>query len=239
MDQIIKILDAVGASDAEKKAEILEKYKEEILKWNDKVNLTTITKDDFDMKHYADSLSLAGEAFIKDANKIIDVGTGAGFPGVPLAVMYPDKEFTVMDSLNKRIKIITETVDKLGITNLAAVHGRAEELARMNGYREAYDLCVSRAVANMSTLSEYCLPFVKKGGYFVAYKGPDPVDEIEKAGHAIPILGGGKPLIEKPFLNGKIEGYDTDHTIVIIKKEKGTPKKYPRKAGTPSRDPLK
>lgn len=219
--------------------ETLEKYRlymEGIIEWNEKVNLTSITeKDEFIKLHFIDSImSVPCEEFQK-AKKIIDVGTGGGFPGIPLALAAPDKEFVLMDSLNKRIKIINQLCEEIGITNVTAVHARAEELAKNKAHRQKYDLCVSRAVANLSTLSEYCLPFIKQGGWFLSYKGPDTDKELADAKKAIKILGG---QIEREEL-AALESSGLEHKIIFIKKIKDTPAKYPRKAGTPSKDPLK
>ena len=219
--------------------ETLEKYRlymEGIIEWNEKVNLTSITdRDEFIKLHFIDSvMSVPCEEFQK-ANRIIDVGTGGGFPGIPLALAAPDKEFVLMDSLNKRIKIINQLCEEIGITNVTAVHARAEELAKNKAHRQKYDLCVSRAVANLSTLSEYCLPFIKQGGWFLSYKGPDTDKELADAKKAIRILGG---QIDRKEL-ASLESSGLEHKIIFIKKVKDTPAKYPRKAGTPSKDPLK
>ena len=219
--------------------ETLEKYRlymEGIIEWNEKVNLTSITdKDEFIKLHFIDSImSVPCEEFQK-AKKIIDVGTGGGFPGIPLALAAPDKEFVLMDSLNKRIKIINQLCEEIGITNVTALHARAEELAKNTAHRQKYDLCVSRAVANLSTLSEYCLPFIKQGGWFLSYKGPDTDKELSDAKKAIKILGG---QIDREEL-AALESSGLEHKIIFIKKVKDTPAKYPRKAGTPSKDPLK
>ena len=219
--------------------ETLKKYRlymEGIIEWNEKVNLTSITdKDEFIKLHFIDSImSVPTEEFQK-AKKIIDVGTGGGFPGIPLALAAPDKEFVLMDSLNKRIKIINQLCEEIGITNVTAVHARAEELAKNKAHRQKYDLCVSRAVANLSTLSEYCLPFIKQGGWFLSYKGPDTDKELADAKKAIKILGG---QIDREEL-ASLESSGLEHKIIFIKKVKDTPAKYPRKAGTPSKDPLK
>lgn len=219
--------------------ETLEKYRlymEGIIEWNEKVNLTSITdRDEFIKLHFIDSvMSVPCEEFQK-ANRIIDVGTGGGFPGIPLALAAPDKEFVLMDSLNKRIKIINQLCEEIGITNVTAVHARAEELAKNKAHRQKYDLCVSRAVANLSTLSEYCLPFIKQGGWFLSYKGPDTDKELADAKKAIRILGG---QIDREEL-ASLESSGLEHKIIFIKKVKDTPAKYPRKAGTPSKDPLK
>ena len=219
--------------------ETIEKYRlymEGIIEWNEKVNLTSITdRDEFIKLHFIDSvMSVPTEEFQK-AKKIIDVGTGGGFPGIPLALAAPDKEFVLMDSLNKRIKIINQLCEEIGITNVTAVHARAEELAKNKAHRQKYDLCVSRAVANLSTLSEYCLPFIKQGGWFLSYKGPDTDKELADAKKAIKILGG---QIDREEL-ASLESSGLEHKIIFIKKVKDTPAKYPRKAGTPSKDPLK
>lgn len=219
--------------------ETLEKYRlymEGIIEWNEKVNLTSITdKDEFIKLHFIDSIMSVPTEEFQNAKKIIDVGTGGGFPGIPLALAAPDKEFVLMDSLNKRIKIINQLCEDIGITNVTAVHARAEELAKNKAHRQKYDLCVSRAVANLSTLSEYCLPFIKQGGWFLSYKGPDTDKELTDAKKAIKILGG---QIDREEL-ASLESSGLEHKIIFIKKVKDTPAKYPRKAGTPSKDPLK
>ncbi len=212
------------------------RYMEGVLRFNEEVNLTAITdREEFIIKHFYDSLMVADYTEYAHAKKIIDVGTGAGFPGIPLAIFSPEKEFTLMDSLNKRIKIISELAAEIGVKNVETVHARAEELGHNKGYRERYDLCVSRAVANLATLSEYCLPFIKVGGYFMAYKGPEPEAEIAEAKDAVETLGG---EIREVRLAELID-YGISHNIVVIKKIKPTPKKYPRKAGTPSKDPIR
>jgi 16S rRNA (guanine527-N7)-methyltransferase len=204
---------------------------EGVLEWNEKVNLTAITeKDEFIEKHFIDSLLCAETLAFSASSSICDVGTGGGFPGIPLAICYPEKQFTLMDSLGKRLKIVRHLCDEIGINNVQVVHGRAEELARNKDYREQFDLCVSRAVANMRVLSEYCLPFVKPGGCFIAYKGPDCREEIEEARRAIEILGGDKPDIRHLA--------HLDHSLVVIQKKAATPDSYPRKAGTPAKKPL-
>ena len=220
----------------EEKNAILEKYMEGILAWNEKVNLTNITDPaEFRIKHNADSLMCVDFPEFLEAETVIDVGTGGGFPGIPLAVYAPEKQFTLLDSLNKRLKIIDELAGELGIKNITLVHGRAEDAARAKEHREKYDLCVSRAVSNLATLSEYCLPFIKVGGYLLAYKGPGAEEEVKEAAKALKTLGGSLVDIRETSM----EEYGLDHRILVIKKVRNTPKAYPRKAGTPLKEPLK
>lgn len=209
---------------------------EGILAWNEKVNLTNITDPaEFRIKHNADSLMCVDFPEFLEAETVIDVGTGGGFPGIPLAVYAPEKHFTLLDSLNKRLKIIDELAGELEIKNITLAHGRAEDAARAKEHREKYDLCVSRAVSNLATLSEYCLPFIKVGGYLLAYKGPGAEEEVKEAAKALKILGGS--LID--IRETSMEEYGLDHRILVIKKVRNTPKAYPRKAGTPLKEPLK
>ena len=235
MQDLKKALAAAQATADEKTLEKFRLYMEGVLRWNEKVNLTAITdRNEFVVKHFIDSLICLDYPELKDAKKIIDVGTGAGFPGVPLAVTAPEKDFVLMDSLNKRLKIIDELCSEAGIHNVTTIHARAEELARSKAHREKYDLCISRAVANMSVLAEYCLPFVKPGGYFLAYKGPEAAAEAEQAAGAISLLG----AVTEEIRSGNLNDFGIDHKIVVIKKVKNTPSKFPRKAGTPAKEPL-
>ena len=212
----------------------LDKYYEMLIEKNKVMNLTAITEfDEVLVKHFADSLSIC--TIIPDNVKsVCDLGTGAGFPGIPMAIAYPDLQFTLIDSLNKRIKFLQEVVDALGLSNVTLVHARAEEAGRNKLYREQYDLVVSRAVANISTLSEYCLPLVKVGGYFISFKSGDIEDEIKQSGKAISKLGG---KLQKPVLFN-LPDTNISRSFLVIDKEKSTPKAYPRKAGTPSKEPL-
>jgi len=236
MKSLKNIFNELNIEFSDDKASKYQGYMDEILEKNQFINLTAITDhDEFIKKHYIDSLLCGSSEEFKSAEKIIDVGTGGGFPGVPLAIAFPEKKFILIDSLNKRIKIINELCEKLGITNVEAIHGRAEELARRKNLRESFDICISRAVANMSTLSEYCIPFVKVDGTFIAYKGPSCKEELDAAGKAITAMGGEITRIDKPYF----ENFPFEHTLIYIKKIENTKSKYPRKAGTPSKEPIK
>ena len=211
-----------------------EKYKELILEYNKHTNLTRITEDDeFNVKHFLDSLSLfKTDLFVKD-KKIIDIGTGAGFPGLPLKLYNEDLDITLLDSLRKRIDFLDGVIEELGLKKIRAIHARAEEIARDPNYRESYDIAVSRAVANLSTLTEYSMAFVKVGGYFISQKGPEYKEELKSAKRAIELMGGEvKDVIHTPLPN------DIDHYIIVIKKVKATDKKYPRGGGKPRKSPL-
>lgn len=221
-----------------------EKYYELLISWNEKMNLTAIT--DFNeviIKHFVDSLSLCRvqeNDLIEDAIysgeeiTLIDIGCGAGFPSIPLKIAFPNIRITMLDSLNKRINFLNEVIDTLALKGIEAIHGRAEDYAKPSLKREKYDVCVSRAVANLSTLSEYCLPYVREGGYFIAYKSEVLKDEIEPARMAIEALGGKQERIYE-FNLPKTNMY---RSLCSIKKIKSTPKKYPRKAGLPSKEPI-
>ena len=207
---------------------------EMLIEWNKKINLTTIIEEnEIILKHFIDSLTVM--KYLKDEDKIIDVGTGAGFPGIPIAITNPSTEVTLLDSLNKRIVFLEDVVDKIDLQNIICIHGRAEEIGKNYQYREKYDLSISRAVANLTTLVEYLIPLVKIGGRCICMKGPDADEEIENAKYAIKELGGKIVEVNKFVLPES----DIQRTIIIIEKVKQTPKKYPRKAGTPSKEPLK
>lgn len=217
--------------------EVLNKfwaYMTNLLEWNEKINLTAITEeDDIILKHFIDSLTIL--EYIPEKSNVIDVGTGAGFPGIPLKIVREDINMTLMDSLNKRITFLNEVINKLGLKKINAIHSRAEELAKMPEHREKYDIAVSRAVANLSTLSEYMIPFVKVGGKCICMKGSNIEEELKTAKNAIKELGG---EIEK-VINFKLPDSDNERNIIIIKKVRNTKSKYPRKAGMPSKEPLK
>lgn len=236
MKQLTDALEDMGIGYDQEMLDKFQRYMELILEWNEKVNLTSITdREEFIKKHYVDSVAICGFPQMKEAQRIIDVGTGAGFPGVPLAILFPEKEFVLMDSLNKRLKIIQELTEAIGIRNIKLCHSRAEDLGRNKEYRERFDLCVSRAVANLAVLSEYCLPLVKVGGWFAPYKSGTVEEELRESLRAIELLGA--QLEENSLLS--IKGYDLDHRILFIRKVKKTLSKYPRKAGTPAKEPLK
>ncbi len=205
-----------------------------LIEKNKVMNLTSITEhDDFIVKHIFDSL-LSVKFYSYSNQKVIDVGTGAGFPGIPLKIFFPSLDMVLLDSLNKRLNFINEVIDKLGFENISTVHGRAEDLARDPSFREKFDLGLSRAVADLSVLSELGLPFIKKGGKFIFYKSSDIDEEVKKAGRAINILGASKPETYESILYGS----DILRKFVFVDKIKTTPGKYPRKAGTPAKDPL-
>ena len=236
MKKLAEAFDALNIAYTDETLNQFKSYMDGVIDWNEKVNLTAITEhDEFIVKHFIDSVLCVGFDEYKAAKKVIDVGTGAGFPGVPLSIVSPDKKFVLMDSLNKRLKIIDELTAGIGVMNVETVHARAEELAKNKAHREQYDICVSRAVANLTPLSEYCLPFIKVGGYLLAYKGPDADAELADAKKAISILGGHVEKVEK----AQLEDFGLDHRIIFIKKVKNTPAKHPRKAGTPAKEPLK
>lgn len=211
------------------------KYKELLKDWNTKINITAITDDhEIDTKHFLDSLTPFVTDIFNGNKKVIDIGTGGGFPGLPLKIVNPDLDITLLDSLNKRIIFLNEVIDQLGLDGIVAMHGRAEELSIKPKYREQYDICVSRAVASLDTLSEYCIPFVKVGGYFVSMKGPDIDEELKLSKNAIDTLGG--KVIDTKLV--EIPETDIVHSLIIIQKIRQTPTKYPRGGGKPRKNPL-
>lgn len=213
--------------------EQFEQYMNLLLEWNQKINLTAITnEDDIILKHFVDSLTIL--KYIKEESSIVDVGTGAGFPGIPIAITRKDVNVTLVDSLNKRILFLQEVVKKLDLEKVKTLHYRAEEFGQNKQYRESFDIATSRAVANLTTLVEYLLPLVKLGGICICMKGPEIDEELENSKKAIQILGGKIQKVESIVLPES----DIKRNIVIIKKVKNTPIKYPRKAGTPSKDPI-
>lgn len=208
-------------------------YYEMLVETNKVMNLTTITEfDEVIEKHFLDSLSLVRVYDLRREVKIFDMGTGAGFPGVPLKIAFPEIDLVLADSLNKRIKFLQDVIERLGLKKINAVHARAEELGKNKDYREKFDLCVSRAVANLASLSEYCIPFVNEGGMFISYKSGEIEDEVEQSKKAVSILGGSISQVYKFDL------YEQKRSFVLIQKKKKTPKAYPRKAGTPTKLPL-
>jgi 16S rRNA (guanine527-N7)-methyltransferase len=215
--------------------EKVQTYEDMLLEYNSFMNLTAITDPyEVKIKHFLDSLTLLSERKLKQGSSVIDIGAGAGFPSLPNAIAREDVSFTMLDSLGKRVNFLNTVVEKIGLTNAKAVHMRAEDGGRDKNMREKYDIAVARAVADLAVLSEYALPFVKVGGYFLAMKGTAPAEEVERAKKAIKTLGG---QIEK-VSEIKIEPLELNHTIVVIKKIDKTPSLYPRKAGTPSKNPL-
>ncbi|MCR4989552.1 MAG: 16S rRNA (guanine(527)-N(7))-methyltransferase RsmG [Lachnospiraceae bacterium] len=243
---LIKYLNELNIEHDERMIGRFVEFHQLLTEWNSFMNLTAITEwDDVVLKHFADSLSIvkAGDKvtdlsfFDKDKRsgiKVLDVGTGAGFPGIPLKIAFPEFDITLLDSLKKRVGFLDEVINKLELKDINAVHGRAETYAHDPSYRQAFDFVVSRAVANLTVLSELCLPYVKVGGYFVSYKSEKADEEIVSAAKAIELLGG-RFIDDIVF---ELPGSDMRRDLVVIYKEKETPKKYPRKEGTPAKSPL-
>lgn len=226
---------SIGIELDERQTEQFLTYYDCLIEKNKVMNLTAITEyEDVVLKHFVDSLSIVQVTDLKQCGTLLDMGTGAGFPGIPLKIVFPHLQIVLMDSLQKRIQYLNETIDKLRLKNIVAVHARAEEAARKKEYREQFDVCVSRAVANLSTLSEYCIPFVKKDGLFISYKSKEIDEELKEAKSAVFLLGG-KTEEKKTF---ELPGSDIGRSFVVIRKVKATSAKYPRKAGMPGKEPL-
>ena len=228
-------LKKIGCEPSDLQCEQLNNFHKILCEWNEFMNLTGITEyNEVVIKHFVDSFAVNCVYSFKKTDRVVDIGTGAGFPGIPLKIMYPDTRFTLLDSLNKRIKFLDEVIRINSLDGIETLHGRAEDYARDKNYREAFDVCVSRAVANLSTLSEYCLPYVKVGGVFISYKAGQIDEELKASERAIKLLGGEIKEVHKFTLPDT----DIDRTFVVIKKTAATSKKYPRKAGLPSKEPL-
>lgn len=211
-------------------------YKDLLKEWNEKINLTAIIEDEeIIKKHFIDCIKAFASDEFKKAKNLIDVGTGAGFPGLPISIMREDIKVTLLDSLNKRINFLNQVKNSLKLKNVETIHCRAEDGARDKNLRESFDIATSRAVANMCVLSELCLPYVKVGGYFIALKGPNIVEELNESKNAIGTLGGKLQTI----IEVEVEGTDLKHNLVVIKKIKDISKVYPRKAGSITKKPLK
>lgn len=232
-EKLIEMLSEIDVNIDEEKANLFKKYMDLLLEWNEKINLTAITEEDeIILKHFVDSLTIA--KYLGENKKIVDIGTGAGFPGVPISILKQDLNVYLVDSLNKRINFLNEVKEKLDLKNVIPLHFRAEEFGKNKDYREKFDIAVSRAVANLSTLSEYLIPLVKVGGKVICMKGSNTQEEVNEAKFAINELGGKIVQIDE-FVLPKT---DMKRTIIIIEKIKNTPPKYPRKAGLPAKQPL-
>lgn len=220
---------------SEKQVSQFTKYLELLLEWNQKFNLTAITKPkEVIVQHFLDSISTLKFSQVEGQVRILDMGSGAGFPGIPLKIMRPQLQICLVDSVQKKVGFLNEMIEKLDLDYTAAIHARAEDLAKIEGHREAYDLVISRAVAELRVLAEYCLPFVRRGGYFISHKGPGAAEELDLAKSAINLLGG--KWLET--VEAKIPYSERTHNLIIIKKEKITPLKYPRSPGKPKKEPL-
>ena len=232
-DKFLNELKNINVELSEKQLEQFRIYYEMLVEKNKVMNLTGITEwEEVLEKHFLDSISLIRVCNLRRNISVIDMGTGAGFPGVPLKIAFPELRVTLADSLNKRVLFLQEVIDALELKDVEAIHGRAEDLARDKRYREQYDLSVSRAVANLSTLTEYCLPFVKIGGQFISYKSGEVDVEVTESKSAVFLLGGKVKEVVKFELG------ESGRSFIVIDKVNGTPKTYPRKAGTPSKMPL-
>ena len=228
-------LDKLGITLSESQRNQFDAYYKLLIEWNKVMNLTGITEyQEVNLKHFIDSLSLVRVCDMKSHIKVIDIGTGAGFPGIPLKIAFPDLEITLLDSLGKRIKFLDTVISELGLTGVETIHGRAEDFSKDKKYREQYDVCVSRAVSRLATLSEYCLPYIRVGGIFISYKSGEIDEEIENSISALNILGGKVNEVDR----FEISGTDIKRSFVKIEKIGSTPEKYPRKAGVPDKKPL-
>ena len=217
----------------DKQLELFYQYMNGIIDWNDKINVTAITDEKmFIVKHFVDSLAI--NKFVAQAKSIIDIGTGGGFPGIPLKIMNYDKKVTLIDSVNKKLNVIRDITKDMDLGELEILHSRAEDLASKQEYRETYDIATTRAVSNFSTILEYMLPFIKVGGYAICMKGPNYTEEFEEAKVAIEVLGGKFDSIERLNVGNELE-----RNIIIIKKVKNTPKKFPRGQGKPLKEPIR
>ena len=231
----VKKCSDLGISLSDKQIEQFLNYYELLVEWNSFMNLTAIT--DFDeviLKHFVDSISLCKYISFQHGDTLIDIGTGAGFPGIPIKIICPDCKITLLDSLNKRINFLNTVIEQLHLTDIITIHGRAEDIAKTKEHRENYNYAISRAVANLSTLSELCIPFVKQNGYFISYKSEKGNEELLEAKNAIEILGGS---VDKQ-ISYQLPDSDLSRNLILIRNRNITPKKYPRKAGIPSKEPL-
>lgn len=236
MENLKRKANALGVTLSDRQLEQFKMYYEMLVEKNKVMNLTAITEwEEVIDKHFIDSISLIKVCDLSDAKYVLDLGCGAGFPGIPLKIAFPNLKIVLLDSLNKRILFLQEVIEALGLENVEALHGRAEDYARKAEYREQFDLCVSRAVANLTTLSEYCIPYVKEGGSFISYKSGKVKEEIKEVKKALFLLGGKMD----EMVTFELPETDMERIFVKIEKEKKTPKKYPRKAGLPGKEPLK
>jgi 16S rRNA (guanine527-N7)-methyltransferase len=225
----------IGITLSEKQIEQFLTYYEMLIETNKMMNLTAITEfEEVLQKHFLDSISIVKAYQLSGKESVIDVGTGAGFPGLPLKIVFPEMKIVLLDSLNKRLRFLNEVIDKLRLENISTIHGRAEDFGKDVNYREQFDLCLSRAVANLSSLSELCLPFVKVGGSFISYKSGQVDEEVKDATRAIQLLGGKNTRVEK----FELPDSDISRSFVVISKAISTPKNFPRKAGIPTKKPI-
>lgn len=223
----------VKLSDQQK--EQFHRYYELLVEWNKVMNLTGITEyDDVNEKHFVDSLAITKVIDIEKIDTVMDIGTGAGFPGLPLKIAYPHLKVVLLDSLQKRVNFLNTVIDELGLENIETLHGRAEDFAKKAEYREQFDLCVSRAVANLSTLSEYCIPYIRVGGIFISYKSGAVDEEVDNSRKAVKVLGGKVEEVVK----FQLPDTEISRAFVKIKKVEETKKKFPRKAGLPGKEPI-